>query len=479
MDFDLHRCKNENHYFCGFAEILYQTVKEDGTYSDGSVKFVDNGKYDYGAITAALRMWVAYAANGKVTLTDGEMISGNGEANENYVTDTNVYEITANAVKNRNYMGSECVSSLGKGVMCTRNGYSEYKDALVLFKSALDAKREFIKYESNVTNDPEFSHSSTTEGGDVTFTITTKIPESFQEKMVDCTKQEILNKRSDCQVYAELKDEKGNVVNTLIEDAKCEGKETCDFVVKAKRKECSVTGGTTETKYTLNLGLKGYNRGGYVRQYINSGGAGVSQIMLTFAFNEKKNEIDGDNISSSSTYKYTLPVPCYCDPTKYCDDFKARGALKSTCDGYGTFGAGAYDTYEKSTYEDPYMNCILNACDPNKKEDFSYTKETGANSKVCNIYCRKELTFYLANKTKVYAGMQFSYDIASKVIEGESDVDKVLTTDHKLTSIVLQKRQCTSEIYYNKKNAYGQTWIEQYDIAVKNMITAYNEWKKI
>ena len=70
---------------------------------------------------------------------------------------------------------------------------------------------------------------------------------------------------------------------------------------------------------------------------------------------------------------------------------------------------------------------------------------------MCNIYCRKELTFYLANKTKVYAGMQFSYDIASEVLEGEGDIENVLTTDHKLTSIVLQKRQCTSEIYYNKK----------------------------
>lgn len=483
MDFDLHRCKTENHYFCGFAEILYQTVKEDGTYSDGSVKFVDNGKYSYGAITTALRMWVAYAAKGKVTLSDGEMISGNGEAEEDYVTNTNVYSVTANAVKNRGYNGTSCVTGLEKGLLCTgSNGASEYKKAIELFRAALDAKREFIKYESSETSDPEISHVANSEGGTTKITITTKIPETFQEKMVDCTKAELLDKKSGCKVYVEIKDKNGKVVNGQIEDAKCEGKESCEFVIKAQRKECSVSGGSnTEDKYTFNLSLKGYVRGGYVRQYINEQGAGTSQIMLTFAFNEKRNEVEGSNgvPNTDAPFTYTFSVPCYCDPTKYCDDFKARGNLKSTCEGYGTLGAGAYDTYDKSTYEDPYMNCILNACDPNKKEEFSYTKETGANSKVCNIYCRKELTFYLANKTKVYAGMQFSYDIASKVLQGEGDIEKVLTTDHKLTSIVLQKRQCTSEIYYNKKNADGKTWIEQYDTAVKKMISLYNEWKKI
>ena len=474
MDFDLHRCKTENHYFCGFAEILYQTVKEDGTYPDGSVKFVDNGKYNYGAITYALRMWVAYAAGNKVTLTDGEMISGNGEAEEQYVSNTNIYKITADAVKN-GYKGGACAKV--KGLICS--GSDEYKKAIELFNAALEAKREFVKYEASEITDPEISHTSSTVGGNISFNVITEIPETFQEKMVDCTKEEILNKNSGCKVYAILKDKNGKPINGQIEDAKCEGKETCNFVIKAQRKECSKTGANTEEKYILDVSLKGYNSGGYVRQYINSNGAGDSQIMLMFAFNEKKNEVDGNNSSSNAVYTHTLPVPCYCDPTKYCDDFRAKGNLKNTCEGYGIFGSGAYDTYEKSTYEDPYMNCILNACDKSKKEEFSYTKETGANDKVCNIYCRKELTFYLANKTKVYAGMQFSYDIASEVLEGEGDIENVLTTDHKLTSIVLQKRQCTSEIYYNKKNADGKTWIEQYDAAVKKMISAYNDWKKI
>lgn len=485
QDFDLSRCKTENHYFCGFADILYQTVKEDGTYSDGSVKFVDNGKYGYAEITAALRMWVAYAANGSVTLSDGEAITGTGEAEYDYVSNTNVYLLTARKAAN-GYKGTSCSSGPGLGILCTgSDGVTKYMKAIELFNYALKGNHEFVKYEASEATDPKFSQTSEAIEGETTYTVVAEIPETFQEKMVDCTKAEILNKNSGCKVYAELKDSSGKTSNGMIIDAKCEGKETCEFVIKAQRKECLVSGGTTirkDTKYTLNLGLKGYSKGGYVRQYINANGADASQIMLTFAFSEKRNEVEnpsGNPDNETPTFPYTLSVPCYCDPKKYCDDFKARGYLKNTCEGYGTQGAGAYDTYEKSTYEDPYMNCILNPCDPSKKEEFSYTKETGANSKVCNIYCRKELTFYLANKTKVYAGMQFSYDVASKVLQGEGDIDDVLTKNHKLTSIVLQKRQCTSEIYYNKKNAEGKTWIEQYDTAVKNMISAYNDWKKI
>ena len=477
--FDLHRCKTENHYFCGLADILYQTVKEDGTYADGSVKFVDNGEYDFSEITTALRMWVAYAAQGKLALGDGEVITGIEDASLDYVSNTNVYLNTANMVAN-GYNGLGC-SGVGLGVLCGEN--ARYIKAIQLFKNALNSGHEFIKYESDKAGEPEITDTSSTEGGEVTFNVVAKLPETYQEKMVDCTKAELLNKKSGCKVYIELKDKNGKVVNGQIEDAKCEGKESCEFIVKIQRKECSKTGGNVYApdKYTLNIGLKGYEKGGYVRQYVNAAGAEVSQVMMTFAFNEKRNEVEGDPDKKdfTLTIPYELPVPCYCDPAKYCDDFKARGNLKNTCEGYGTLGAGAYDTYEKSSYEDPYMNCILNACDPSKKEEFSYTKETGANDKVCNIYCRKELTFYLANKTKVYAGMQFSYDIASKVLQGEGDIEKVLTTDHKLTSIVLQKRQCTSEIYYNKKNKNGKTWIEQYDSAVKNMINAYNEWKKI
>ena len=56
-EIDLSKCESltdPDHYYCGLAAILYQTVKEDGTYADGSTKYVDNGQYSYAAITTAL-----------------------------------------------------------------------------------------------------------------------------------------------------------------------------------------------------------------------------------------------------------------------------------------------------------------------------------------------------------------------------------------------------------------------------------------
>ena len=146
-------------------------------------------------------MWVAYAAGNKVTLTDDEMISGNGEAEEQYVSNTNIYKITADAVKN-GYKGGACAKV--KGLICS--GSDEYKEAIELFNAALEAKREFVKYEASEITDPEISHTSSTVGGNVSFNVITEIPETFQEKMVDCTKEEILNKNSGCKVYAILKD---------------------------------------------------------------------------------------------------------------------------------------------------------------------------------------------------------------------------------------------------------------------------------
>lgn len=485
-EFDLGKCKKENHYFCGLADILYQTVEEDGTYSDGSTKFRSNGQYDFASITVALRMWVAYAAKGQLALGEGDIITGIEDADSQYISNTNVYLNTAQQAA-KGYLGVSDCGSVSQGVLCG-DTYTSYIKAIQLFKHALDAngEYEFVKYETSAAGEPEIKHSTDSSGSSVTVTVTVDIPEEYQEKMVECSKQEILNKNSQCKLYAILKDSNGNNKNSAIVDASC-GKETCEFTIQALKKQCSVTGGQTSTssgntKYTMEVSLKGYTRGGYVRQYVNKAGANATQVMITFAFYEKEQEIANPNSTNNPTaspavYKHEIIIPCYCDPSKFCDDFRARGDMKDSCDGYGNLDVGTYDSYEKSTYEDPYMNCILNACDASKKEEFKYTDEVGANKKVCNIYCRKELTFYLANKTKVYAGMQFDYDIGPIVLANESDVNNILTTDHKLTSIVLQKRQCTSEIYYDKKNEDGQTWLQQYSAAVSKMLDAWTEWK--
>lgn len=483
-EIDLSKCKNltdENHYYCGLAAILYQTVKEDGTYADGSIRYVDNGQYSYAAITTALRLYVAVYSH-----LDGiNNIGMESDHFTDYISSTNVYAVSATkALNDRGYTdnGISC-SSAGIGLLCGSD--ADYKNGLKLLRKALDGGVTFLDNEQTELNSPKFSQKTENENKYQIVKVTVKMPEKYVEKMVECTKEEVLNKNSACKVFVQVKDAKGNLVNSTIQDAYCK-KEFCEVTIRAEKKECSVTGGTLETtKYKLETYLKEYSLGGYVRQYVNCADPNNSQVMMTFAVNQKKMEIEGTGSGAAGTmFPYEISVPCSCDEDKRCnsEDMGPRTDLPKECEGQGVFDSGEYDTYTVGDKKDPYMNCILNACDPNEKKKYNYSDEYGVNTKVCNIYCRDEIYFYMANKTRVYAGMQFQYDIVPKlqadsVIE-EPYINKVGKSDYKLTSVVLQKRQCTTEIYYDTKNADGKTWLDQYDEAVKNMMTKYNEWKK-
>lgn len=147
-----------------------------------------------------------------------------------------------------------------------------------------------------------------------------------------------------------------------------------------------------------------------------------------------------------------------------------------SCTNKDNFGDGPYDTYATGTSEDPYMNCILNACDDELKQEFRQ-EQYSPDAETCVIYCRSETEFYMADKTKVYAGMQFEYDIKDKVpFQAQSNA--------KLSAVVFQKKQCTSEIFYDRapsavspEYSGSKSWLERYDEATKAMVSAWNEWK--
>lgn len=148
-----------------------------------------------------------------------------------------------------------------------------------------------------------------------------------------------------------------------------------------------------------------------------------------------------------------------------------------SCTNKDNFGDGPYDTYATGTSEDPYMNCILNACDDELKQEFRQ-EQYSPDAETCVIYCRSETEFYMADKTKVYAGMQFEYDIKDKVpFKAQSNA--------KLSAVVFQKKQCTSEIFYDRapsavsaEYSGDKSWLQRYAEATKAMVNAWNEWKK-
>lgn len=488
---DLSVCSSVNdYYFCGLGLILSNTVKEV-TGSDGKKTYVyktasDSGYYSYDAVTIALRMWVAYwnqekgKASNVLSYSDG-LGHENPEA-FNYISNTPVYGNTAEHVVKNKYAGS--TSSPRTGIIYTKDGYNTYLQGIELFnkvhkeegaKEFFDSLSSSAEYEK-----PKVNASRITEEGG---SIEVELPTEFSKIQVACTKDELLGKvkNSGCKVQVTIKDEKGVVVeDDRISSGWCD-KEHCTIQIEGSKTCDRYAKKGVILKWTYTVTLKEWGgKAGYIRQYVNCAGENKTQVMMTFALNQKNEEESLANYIPTTTVGGSIYVKCPCDDTVKCSNFDPIEDLPSSCEGDDIFGKGEYDTYVKGSKEDPYMNCILNSCFEEDVEEFNFSEKYGVNTDVCNIYCREDITFYLANKTRVYAGMQFSYDIAPKLL-ATGEVKNILSPspDYKLTSVVLQKRQCTSEIYYDKPDPInGKTWLQRYDEAVKSMMTAYNNWKK-
>lgn len=502
---DLNDCddKLQNHYYCGLAQMLFLTMKTQ-TDSSGKITFVDSGEYYYGAITTALRMWAAYYGSVKGNPIGGLNEIGLENGNFDYYTNTPVYLNTAKAAAG-GYGGSPCATTKKDGqmgilcgdVMDPNNYNNSYTKSIVLFKKVLaqfnGGGGKFLDGLLGGSNSDDFKVDAKANGGG-SASMSAAWPKSFIEQdsssttstkqyKLDCTKEELLNKSSKCRMYTKVymeKNGKKTEVPASSIEASC-SKEKCTLEVKGE-KVCNVT--TTDSqssiKYTFEVTLKGFNSVGLIREYRHCTNPSAYQIMFTAVFNKEKKEQTSTDTGSNKTFTKSVTESCPCDETKKCSDFRpisktlGGDASSATC-------GNSYDGYDKFDKADPYMNCILNPCNDSDKLQFRREpSELGLNENVCDVYCRKEVQFFLANKKKVYAGMQFRYDIGPAVLACEDDVDSIVKDDVALTSIVLQKKQCTSEIYYDQPNKYGnkKSWLEQYDEAVKEMMEAFTEWKR-
>jgi len=149
----------------------------------------------------------------------------------------------------------------------------------------------------------------------------------------------------------------------------------------------------------------------------------------------------------------------------------------NTCVGKGNFYTDAtksqYNGVSVSSVGDPSLDCLVNLCYPADKAKYEYTELYNVNPDVCRIMCRDEIKFVLANKTTIYAGMQFKYDIEpialnKKLISRDEQSNKKLNAA--ITGIVLQQRECVSEIYYDEehKNDKDTYWLEMYEEAISH-----------
>lgn len=503
---DLNDCddKLQNHYYCGLAQILFYTMVPQ-TDSNGKTTFVDSGNYYFGSITTALRMWVAYYGSVKGSSIGG--INEIGLENDafDYYTNTPVYLNTAKAAAG-GYSGSPCATTKANnnmGVLCgdvmNKDDHKHsYTFSIALFKKALamfnGGGGKFLDGLLDGNNSDDFEIDAKSNGGG-SASMSAAWPKSFIQQdsssttsttqyKITCSQEELLNKDSKCRMYVKvymLKDgKKVEVPKANLTNGSCT-KEKC-YLEVAGEKVCNKT--TTDSqssiKYTFEVTLKGFNSVGLIREYRHCTSPGTYQIMFTAVFNKEKKEQASTNGGSDKVFSKSVNESCPCDETKKCSDFRPVSKTLSG-DADSASCGNNYDGYDKFDKADPYMNCILNPCNESDKLQFRRDpEELGLNENVCDLYCRKEVQFFLANKKKVYAGMQFRYDIGPSVLACEDDVDSIVKDDAALTSIVLQKKQCTSEIYYDQPNKYGnkKSWLEQYDEAVKEMMEAFTEWKR-
>ena len=449
---------------CGLAQILYQTVK----YDSSKKAYVSNGKYSNSAISTALRLWVAAyfgLSSGQIGLGNMDEVSDDEDVDWFPKKGHDYYTRTANLIKGtsklQNYnnlkkLQSEYLALYEKAsnkknvIRCRDKSGKELApskcsiyQALQLFKMAENTKQSnylggenFTGQSSQITIEPipsEEKYSKEYKIG---------LPEEIQRLVVEKDCKDINNKA--CTVDIKVYDASGKELDKSKVDIEgyCQ-KDLCQIKITYKMLCDEITTQQLLGKDHIRVYIRNwYENEGWIRFYKAKKDPDKYQQMISFVFKKKYCE-DRMTESKTETY-YDYPVTLVECPTcqNKCEDLTKTKKLKTNCNNDDTITVNV----------DPDMNCIINACEASEKLKYDETDKVGANVNICHIYCREDNEFYLAPKTTVYTGMRFSYDIRPSLLKA-GKVSSSFNPEQKLTSIVLQKKQCTSEIKYNSWKA--------------------------
>ncbi len=475
-NFDISECQDQytnkndkNAVQCGLAQILYQTYNCDKS----TGKCTPKGEYSNGVITLALRLWMA--AYGKDTYSLGTTEHLEDNPLIDWIPREDYYEVTAGLIKNGKCYNTSYAAlqrDKVKGRMgCTKSegGVDENKctsacdidKAIELFHQAENVKKEDylggINFDKKV---PVFKHEEDLGIIKVEFD---KV-EDVEEINVECKPGE-----PGCTLHVRFY--YGDIdVTDLVElgEWSCE-KNTCTakiigtkFCLKYK------TPGVTILRAVLEISNWSRNNG-YVRFYTHATSPNKYQKMISFGLELEKCETE--QLGEKPLYiPGDVRIDCPCDADVKCTDLSSKETENKECGGI-------------SEITDANMNCIVNACFQNETYQYNVTSEYIVNPLVCTLYERQENKFYLPEKTSVYAGMQFSYDLGTTL--GIKTIASNMDPSPKLTSIVKQRKQVTSKINYefwkseydrklNRLNyAYEQGYSDEYKKQLKSEI---NEW---
>lgn len=411
---------------CGLANILYQTVKYDET----NKRYVSNGKYTEGEITFALRLWMAAYSDTGI----GNIITTSDDPEINWVPKEDYYKKTVTAVNNNTY--NPKVSKSNSYVVGCPNGNSGcgVTKAIELYKNAKNAtKFDYLETETTKLESPSISYEAISK---VESEITIRLPESYKNSEIETECKNI--KDSKCRVKVEIYDEDGNKIgNESIQSGYCT-KEKCVLKFTPPTRVCQKYEGMKKSvKYKVEVKLRvTKEKEEWIRFYTAKSNPNNYQIMVSFLFNKKYCEDQVVDSYNYPTFQSDMYIDCGCNNS--CENVVSTKSLPNNCNNE--------NEYETGSIKDPNMNCIVNTCYTSDKNEYNYSKKYNVNTKICRIYCRDEIEFYLPNKVSTYAGMQFSYDLGG-VLERKNIISKSPNTN-KLTGVVISKKQCTSEIDY-------------------------------
>ncbi len=458
MNFDISQCQDQftnksdkNAVQCGLAQILYQTYNCDRS----TGKCTPKGEYSNGVITMALRLWMA--AYGKDTYPLGTTNPDEDNPLLDWIPREDYYEVTAKLIKNgKCYNTSYAALQRDKvegRIGCTKSegGVDENKctsvcdidKAIELFHQAENVKKEDylggINFDKKV---PVFKQDIDQGIIKVEFDKVEDVIEINQ----DC-------KPGDPGCTLSVRFYYGDIdVTDLIDlgEWSCE-KNTCVAKITGSRLCLQYnTPGVTIVRAVLEISNWQRNNG-YVRFYTHATSPNKYQKMISFGLELEKCE--EENEKEKSLYiPGEVRIDCPCGPEK-CNDLNVKESPDGECIG-------------TKEINDPNMNCIVNACFQNETYQYNVTSKYIVNPLVCTLYERQDNKFYLPEKTSVYAGMQFSYDLGTT--RGIKTISDNMDSSQKLTSIVIQKKQVTSKINYS-------FWKSEYDRKLDRLSYAYDQ----
>ncbi len=464
---DLSTCKDNfySDYRCGLAFIA---LKANG---GSTTKPTTNNmtKDEFAVAETAMRMWAT--SRGYL----GGMKNAYIQLYGNSYTTIDFYGITANRTQeDANYLaeGFACTTSQrNMGVLCDYKNIDLYKSAVKLYNEALHVNEidltadtieskeasEILDIIANSTNRvPKLVTTSMTDSNN-----TIQITNPTGDDTVNCTEEDV--KSGACRVQITYYDINGNEVAP--DSTEC-SKNFCTAKFTNERL-CSTE---VQSSISIKVVIKNFEvSDGYIKEYHHCTNPSANQIIFTI----KASGIEESKEDYINTYN--SKVTCDCDDSTlkstkgYIDSEGVEHEISEgdhhTCTNYDTMNTDSkdYNYYEVGYVKDPTIGQIVNnSC--TKSKDYFRVKEYELAGSTCKVYCRNEIKFYMANKEKVYAGMQFRYELEEKITNN-------LNTGKHLTAIVYQERECVSEIDYDG-------WLKRYEDAEKAVAEAWNEWKK-